>query len=80
MVHPDFRRRGIARLLMRALEDKTRAMERHLITLDTRTGDSAEPLCESMGYQVAGTIPELWWDMITERYDPTTIMYKSLCG
>ena len=30
---------------------------RPLLTFDTRSGDFAEPLCESLGYTRAGTIP-----------------------
>ncbi|MFP3656833.1 GNAT family N-acetyltransferase, partial [Burkholderia sp. SIMBA_052] len=44
LVHPAFRRRGVARALMMELESHARRLERSLLTLDTRTGDSAEPL------------------------------------
>src|SRR5262249_48597945 len=44
LVHPDARRRGIGRALMQELEALARAQGRALLTLDTRTGDSAEPL------------------------------------
>jgi ribosomal protein S18 acetylase RimI-like enzyme len=78
MVHPDFRRRGIARLLMAALEGHAAHLGRGLITLDTRTGDMAEPLYTSMGYHTAGIIPGFCRDTIEDRHDPTTIMYKVL--
>ncbi|BCH23223.1 GNAT family N-acetyltransferase [Mesorhizobium sp. L-8-3] len=78
LVHPDFRRRGIAHLLMAELEELTRRMGRRLITLDTRTGDKAEPLYASLGYQTAGVIPGYCLDPIDGRLDSTTLMYKAL--
>lgn len=76
LVHPAFRRRGIARALMGELERQAAGIGRSLLTLDTRTGDSAEPLYRSMGYQTVGIIPDYCRDTIEERLDPTTIMYK----
>lgn len=79
MVHPDFRRKGIARALMEALEREARAMGRSLITLDTRTGDNAEPLYTAMGYRTVGIIPDFCRDTVdANRLDPTTVMYKQL--
>lgn len=78
LVHPAFRRKGIARLLMAELEHLARDLDRSLLTLDTRTGDKAEPLYASMGYRVAGIIPDFCRDTVSERLDPTTIMYKAL--
>ena len=78
MVHPDDRRRGIARALMTALEDLARRRGRRLLTLDTRTGDHAEPLYTSLGYRTAGIIPDYCRDTVEARLDPTTIMYKPL--
>ena len=51
---------------------------RSLITLDTRTGDAAEPLYKGLGYQIAGIIPGYCRDALSERLDPTTVMYKTL--
>jgi hypothetical protein len=78
LVHPAFRRRGIAKALIGAIEDRARSLGRSLITLDTRTGDKAEPLYSSLGYITAGIIPGYCRDTIAERLDPTTIMYKPL--
>ncbi|MCR9137739.1 MAG: GNAT family N-acetyltransferase [Alphaproteobacteria bacterium] len=78
LVHPDFRRQGIARALMAAIEDQARGLERSLITLDTRTGDNAEPLYTSLGYHTAGIIPGYCVDPVDARLDSTTIMYKIL--
>ena len=78
MVHPDFRRRGIARALMIEIERTARRLGRSLLTLDTRTGDSAEPLYASMGYTVSGVIPGYCLDVEKTRLDSTTVMYKAL--
>lgn len=78
LVHPAHRRRGHARALMAVLERRAQAMGRTLITLDTRTGDKAEPLYLSLGYVVAGRIPNFCRDTIVDQMHPTTIMYKQL--
>lgn len=78
IVHPDFRGRGIAKRLMAALENRARELGKCLITLDTRTGDTAEPLYGSLGYQVAGVIPGYCRAPEEDRYDSTTYMYKAL--
>jgi len=78
LVHPDFRRQGIARELMAEIERHAVQLKRSLLTLDTRTGDSAEPLYRSLGYLTTGIIPGYCRDTLTERLDATTIMYKNL--
>ncbi|MOA63582.1 Acetyltransferase [compost metagenome] len=78
-MHPDFRRRGIARALLAEAEALAGRRGRSLITLDTRTGDSAEPLYASMGYRTVGTIPGFSRDpRDVGKLDATTIMYKQL--
>lgn len=78
LVHPDFRRRGIARALMAEVETAAARRGRSLLTLDTRTGDMAEPLYASLGYVTAGVIPGYCRDPFEDRLDATTIMYKTL--
>lgn len=78
LVHPDFRRRGIAFNLMHQLETRARDLGKQLLTLDTRTGDSAEPLYHKLGYQTAGMIPGYCRAPEKDRYDSTTYMYKAL--
>jgi len=78
LVHPDARRRGIGRALMAALEETASATGRTLLTLDTRTGDAAEPLYAGLGYITAGTIPGYCRATESARLDATTIMYKHL--
>jgi ribosomal protein S18 acetylase RimI-like enzyme len=78
MVRPDCRRRGIARLLMLAAENRARELDRTLLTLDTRTGDSAEILYASLGFQTTGVIPDYARDPDSEILSATTVMYKLL--
>lgn len=78
LVHPDCRRRGLARALMAELERQAARQGRSLITLDTRSGDAAEPLYASLGYRTAGVIPDFCRDPLEDRLYPTTIMYKQL--
>lgn len=78
LVHPEQRRRGVARLLMAELEHRASSLGRTLITLDTRAGDSAEPLYRSLGYAVAGVIPGYCLDPHHLQLDATTIMYKAV--
>ncbi|MEO8372914.1 MAG: GNAT family N-acetyltransferase [Candidatus Solibacter sp.] len=78
LVHPKARRRGIARALMTELEALARTERRTLLTLDTRTGDSAEPLYLSMGYTLVGAIPRFAHAPDSPALDATSIMYKEL--
>jgi GNAT superfamily N-acetyltransferase len=79
LVHPAFRRQGIALALMAELERCARDLGRSLLTLDTRTGDNAEPLYASLGYSTVGVIPGFCRDTRDAgRLDSTTIMFKQL--
>lgn len=78
LVHPRHRRQGIARALMLELERHAQARGRSLLTLDTASGDKAEPLYRSLGYQVAGMIPGFALDGRGEKLNATTILYKTL--
>ena len=79
LVHPDFRRRGIARAMMHELERRAVALNRTLLTLDTRTGDPSEALYAGLGYVTVGIVPDFALDTFgSGRLDPTTIMYKRL--
>ncbi|SDU41681.1 GNAT family N-acetyltransferase [Stappia sp. ES.058] len=77
-VHPDHRRKGVARALMRALEARARALEKTLITLDTKTGDPAQSLYRSLGYAETGVVPGFAFDPDGKRLHATTYMYKAL--
>ena len=78
LVHPKHRRKGLARQLMTKLESEARAQGKTLLTLDTRTGDTAEPLYRAMGFEVAGVIPGYCLSVDGTRHDSTTYMYKPL--
>jgi len=78
LVHAEARRGGIGRALMAAAEELARAEGRTLLTLDTRTGDKAEPLYRSMGYVVAGVIPRYARGPGTAELEATSILYKEL--
>ncbi|AYM76749.1 GNAT family N-acetyltransferase [Janthinobacterium agaricidamnosum] len=78
LVAPAFRRHGIARQLMRALEEQARQLPCSLLTLDTRSGDHAQALYLSLGYVVAGCIPAYALAPAGDRLDATTILYKQL--
>ncbi|SDY12158.1 Acetyltransferase (GNAT) family protein [Evansella caseinilytica] len=77
MVHPDFRRQGIARLLMQQAEEKAVQEGRSLLVLDTREGDPSNRLYASTGYIQAGRIPD-FAESATGEYDATIFYYKCL--
>jgi acetyltransferase len=58
MVHTAYRRRGIARKLMEALEAAAYQQRRSLLVLDTREGDASNDLYLTLDYVHAGTIPQ----------------------
>jgi GNAT superfamily N-acetyltransferase len=78
LVHPDARRRGIARSLMVALEALARDNGWTLLTLDTWTGQAGEQLYRSLGYTAIGSIPRFARGSTTPHLEPATIMYKEL--
>lgn len=78
MVAPAARRRGIGRALLEALDAEARGAGKTLITLDTRTGDAAEPLYRAAGFKVAGVIPGFALDPDGAGLHATTYMYKTL--
>lgn len=78
LVHPEARRRGIAKLLMSAIEEQARQAHRSLLTLDTVTGGFAEPLYLSLGYVAIGIIPRFALNFDSQTLESTTVMYKDL--
>jgi acetyltransferase len=70
-----YRRRGIARELMQALEGEARASRRSLLVLDTEAGSGAEPFYQSLHWQRVGSIPG--FALNTDGVPtPNTIYYK----
>jgi len=57
LVHPAARRMGLARSLLRELEQRAADAGRSLLTLDTRTGDAAELLYRAEGWHWGGHVP-----------------------
>lgn len=57
MTHPNYRRRGIARLLMIEAEERAKQERKSILVLDTREGDPSNLLYTSLGYVQAGRIP-----------------------
>jgi len=78
IVHSHARRKGVAKRLMRALEEHAKSIGKTLITLDTRTGDHAEGLYASVGFVKAGVIPYYAFDPDGRARHSTTYMYKQI--
>lgn len=78
LVHPDARRAGLGRALMQQLEAEARRLGKTLLLLDTRSGDPSQRLYESLGYQVAGSVPGFCRHPSAARFEPTTFLYKAL--
>lgn len=77
-VLPQCRGLGVATQLMHALEKIARQAKKTLITLDTRTGDKAEPLYRSLGFSEAGIIPDFALNPDLSGTHATTYMYKNI--
>ena len=63
---------------MLELEALARRQGRSLLTLDTVTGDNAEPLYASLGYERVGVIPGYSLHPSHAQLESTTVMYKAL--
>ena len=79
LVDPGFRRAGVGRALMQEIERRAANEGRWLLTLDT-AGDAAEALYRSLGYRLAGAIPNYARNAFEDSYEATRIMYKDLRG
>ncbi len=77
MVHPDHRRKGLARKLMTAIDGLALSLGRWLLVLDTVTGDRAEKLYPTCGYRKAGIIPDYARGSHGDL-DATTVFYRDL--
>jgi len=79
MVAPAFRRRGIGRRLMEALEADALARGRTLLILDTRASDPSNDLYRVMGYTEAGRIPAYALSA-AGVLEETVLYYKTIDG
>jgi ribosomal protein S18 acetylase RimI-like enzyme len=75
MVHSRFRRQGIGRALMDAVDAEARRRALSVLVLDTATGSPAEGLYRETGWRKVGVIPDyaLWPD---GGFCATTVYYK----
>ena len=78
LTHPAFRRRGVARRLMTALEAEAIDTGRTLLVLDTRSGDPSERLYASLGYRKFGEIPGFARHPVEVRFEDATFMFKTI--
>ncbi|MFL6675258.1 MAG: GNAT family N-acetyltransferase [Massilia sp.] len=77
LVHSGARRRGIASVLLRALEEEARERRRGLLYLDTEAGSGGEELYSGLGYTRIGELPEYACTPDGE-WRATAIYYKTL--
>ncbi|KQO44211.1 GNAT family N-acetyltransferase [Pseudomonas chengduensis] len=77
LVLGEARRRGIARLLMQAVEQEAASRKRGLLYLDTEAGSDAEQLYRHLGYQCIGGLPDYACGP-DGTYRANAIYYKTL--
>lgn len=77
LVHRRARRQGLARQLLLALERHALALGRTTLVLDTRQGDIAEQLYQSLGYVLVGAIPAYFINFDGQPH-ATAVYYKLL--
>ena len=78
LVHPDLRRRGVARSLMLAVEEEARDAQRTFLVLDCVTDGAGKKLYTSMSYLAVGVIPRYSLNFDSTELQCVTIMYKEL--
>ena len=77
LVHPAWRRRGVASSLLIAAEEIARQQGKLLMVLDTREGDPSNLLYGSVGYTQGGRIPD-WARDAAGELTATIFWYKQL--
>ena len=78
LVHRRARRHGLAKALMEAAEAEARRRGRHLLTLDTQCGSTAERLYHALGYTLLGIIPRYAIAPDGRTVDDCALFYKAL--
>jgi hypothetical protein len=78
LVHPEGRRRGIGRALMRRLEEVAREEGRSLLVLDTVEGSAAQRLYESLGWTLLGVVPRFALSTDRSRLEGSAFFWKEL--
>jgi acetyltransferase len=71
-----YRRQGIARRLMEAIERAARAASRSLLVLDTEAGSGAVPFYEALEWHRVGSIPD--FALSTDGVPTPNIIYYKL--
>jgi GNAT superfamily N-acetyltransferase len=77
LVHTDYRRKGVGKLLVNALIERAKAMGLTLLTFDTVSGSPAESFYEGLGFTAVGRIPGYALSPLG-KLDDTTIFYMKL--
>jgi acetyltransferase len=77
LVHSAHRRHGIATHLMRALEDKARALKQTLLTFDASAHGPVEAFYKRLGYTCVGHFPGYALSSLGVMED-TALFYKKL--
>lgn len=77
MTHPNYRRHGIGRLLMKSAEERAMREKRSLLILDTREGDPSNHLYASLDYIQVGRIPD-YVKSVDGEFQATIYYYKTL--
>lgn len=78
IVHPESRRLGLGKALMKVALDAAKREDKTLVTLDTRTGDVSEAFYRNVGFAEAGVIPDFAFDPDGQARHATTYMYRYL--
>ncbi|MGC9323712.1 MAG: ribosomal protein S18-alanine N-acetyltransferase [Desulfomonilia bacterium] len=74
-VHPEYRRRGVARRLLSEMIDRARIMDRSYVVLEVRTSNvPARFLYTSMGFSHVST----WREYYTDTHEDAEVMVKKL--
>ena len=78
LVHSRFRRRGLGRAILTALEDEARQLGRTLLVLDTERDSSGEALYTACGWTRAGVIPAFAMNYSGTHLIDTVLFYRLL--
>lgn len=78
LVHPKFRRRGIADTLLKTLLAEAKQLKKSLITLDTVTDSPAQTLYANHGFKLGGVIPGFAREPDSDTLVPTSYMYREV--
>lgn len=77
LVHSQYRRRGIGRALLTALESAAAARGIQLLLLEVPSGGPAEQLCRRCSFQLVGTVPG-FTRSTKGTFEPVSIFYRQL--